>query len=588
MTILYVTGWEDGSNIGTNTSSVTSPKLSTSSRSLRATNPSVGAAAFETINAVAATGSANTDWNKANVYARFYFYCATAPGSGYEEIYSVYNGSGSLKMFCSINSSRQLGVYDRFGLHVATGTTALSLNTWYRIEVRSATGSSAAYEVRINGTTELSGTCDQSTSNSANALLGKGVNRNSNTIDYYFGPTKLDDSGFPGAGFISILLPTANGSTAQWTSGTNSSNYLEVDEVPADNDTTYIKCGTGGNQVHLVTLTDAAAAGVAGSIASIKAVAKIREDSSVTSSSGLRVRSGSTNTDTTGVNRTTTYTHARMILATDPNTGAAWTSSAIDALEIGVFETNAVSSRCTMLNVEVDWTPENHTSAIPLGSLTLTGKTPGATNTEVGSGHTSAIPVGSLSISGLVPSATKTERHFSSVPGGSLTLTGRAPGAATTEKHIAALPGGVLTITGNAPGATTTEKHFVSIPKGEISTSAKTPSATVTERNYSAIPLGSLVLTARTPGATATDINPHTVALPLGALVLTGRVPSATISEPAGGTIVLVNSNRTELRVSHGANRKTVTREASVDHRLQQRVTIGRDRIVGSRRSRRR
>lgn len=187
-----------------------------------------------------------------------------------------------------------------------------------------------------------------------------------------------------------------------------------------------------------------------------------------------------------------------------------------------------------------------------------------------------------------VAPAAAADNHTSAIPLGAITTSLKTPGAATTERHYVALPAGALATTGNAPGATTTEKHFVSIPKGEISTSAKTPSATVTERNYSAIPLASLSLSGRTPGATATDNNPHTVALPLGALVLTGRVPSATISEPAGGTVVLVKSNRSELRVQHGATRKAVTREAGFSHRLQQRVTVGRNRIIGSRRSRRR
>src|SRR3972149_4702960 len=101
----------------------------------------------------------------------------------------------------------------------------------------------------------------------------------------------------------------------------------------------------------------------------------------------VRLRSGSTNDDTSDRNVGITYALYGKVYDTDPADAGAWTSGDLDALEVGVVNNAAVAARCTELLVMVwsagatpiDLTPDP--VAIPIvlpaptvtmGTLTLT------------------------------------------------------------------------------------------------------------------------------------------------------------------------------------------------------------------------
>jgi hypothetical protein len=93
-----------------------------------------------------------------NAYIRVYGYIATAPGSGDEEFFTLWDNAATaaMKIAVRLNSSRQLVIYDSANALQATGATALSLTTWYRFELRASTGAgSTAYELKIDGNVEL-------------------------------------------------------------------------------------------------------------------------------------------------------------------------------------------------------------------------------------------------------------------------------------------------------------------------------------------------------------------------------------------------------------------------------------------------
>jgi len=93
---------------------------------------------------------------------------------------------------------------------------------------------------------------------------------------------------------------------------------------------------------------------------------RCREDSAPS----LRTRSGTTNTDLAAVALTTGGAYLSTTYATDPDTTGAWSTAAIDALEVGGIETAAVSTRLQDVHVYVEYT---EAVASASGSLMLMG-----------------------------------------------------------------------------------------------------------------------------------------------------------------------------------------------------------------------
>lgn len=301
------------------------------------------------------------------IYVQWYFYVESLPSSGSDDMIFSTQGTtlGVRQATLAIKSDGKLELWGSTegGLR-ATSTTALSVGVWYRLALKIAAGSSQPYELRINGTTEFSGTANFGSASIDRIEFGcqtRGINgtTSAGTITFYYDDIIMDDATWPPDGKVLIAVPKANGSTQQWTTGTNSSNYQEVDDAPGDGGVTYVKCGTGGNQVALFNLQDCADIGIAtgSTINAVLTAISVREDTSVTSSNKIRVRSNSSNFDNTGLNHTTTYAVKGRFDATDPGTGVAWTTSGFDAFEVGSIEVNSVSMRMDFANAQVHYTP---------------------------------------------------------------------------------------------------------------------------------------------------------------------------------------------------------------------------------------
>ncbi len=69
-----------------------------------------------------------------------------------------------------------------------------------------------------------------------------------------------------------------------------------------------------------------------------------------------RLRSGATDSDTTATAAASIYQTYQKIYATDPNTSSAWTTTALDASEVGMLESIA-GNRLTAAFIIVDWLP---------------------------------------------------------------------------------------------------------------------------------------------------------------------------------------------------------------------------------------
>lgn len=296
-----------------------------------------------------ATGVFSSSFNAASIYAGFLFRCDTAPGSGSEIVYQMRDGSNNIKLTVRMNSARQLAVYDSAASLIATGSTVLSLSTVYHLGILTSAGTTGAYEVQINGASELSGTCDQLAANNASAFFGKALNVSSQSVDFYCGHVAFSDSGFPPTSLrVRSMHITGNGAATDWTG-----DYQDVDETPPhDGDTSYVTSSTSGH-AETWTLESAASAGITGTVLAVSAVLIVRDEGG-SSALRYRLRSGSTNSDSSSNNDPgATYAGRGRWLDVDPATGVAWTLAALDSIEIGVLNNANVAARCTFGMVEV-------------------------------------------------------------------------------------------------------------------------------------------------------------------------------------------------------------------------------------------
>jgi hypothetical protein len=309
------------------------------------------------VNSPGANGR-DTAFSLATTYISFYFSFVTLPITNSEEIIQVRQGT-NVKFTVRIDSAGKLHGFNAGGTtQVGTGTTVLNTIQWYRLDLK--VGSSAtvgAYELKIDGAVEWSGTTNTNASNATNVRFGKVANRNGNDVYYYYGPLVIDDSAYVSEPYFyaTSWSPSSNGSTMQWTSGTGTSDFSQVSEVPPDN-ANYVKNTASAGQVALFDFDDRAGSNfdLNSLPLSVKGRIRIAEDTGATSSQKIRMRSqNSTNTDTTGFDGTTTYGTLSLLRNTDPHTSIAWTGAALDDIEIGALESNAVADRCSFVMLDI-------------------------------------------------------------------------------------------------------------------------------------------------------------------------------------------------------------------------------------------
>jgi hypothetical protein len=215
----------------------------------------------------------------------------------------------------------------------------LASNTWYHIEARykphNSTGSGV---VKLNGTTVVSasGNLSSSGSNIARALRFYGGNVSDGGVRSYDHVVVMDISGsafndFIGPSTIKTLFPSGAGDLTQWAPNTGT-NYQAVDEIGEDGDTTYVSASTAGNK-DLYNFDDLASTD---SPKLVTVLTLTRKDDGTARTMAPTIRSGATDLDGSTYTQTTSYDYAEMITETDPNTSAAWTKAAVDALQAGV------------------------------------------------------------------------------------------------------------------------------------------------------------------------------------------------------------------------------------------------------------
>jgi hypothetical protein len=362
-TRLAITGFEPGTVAEGLTSGTVAPTVQgTVKRSgayaLQVAVTGSATGVFQVSRVQTTNGTPSSTFNMAAVLLKWAFAWEVKPG-GSDEIYACRDSGGVYKLAVRLNSDATLGLYGAGGTTlIANGTTQLVQNRFYELELDCRNGATAAYELRINGVTELIGTADQGATNVDTIRLGKNTNRNSGALTAYYDDIIADDTDFPGSSRVGVLKPNASGFYTAWTPVGAATDWEATSGLPASF-TTHILSTLVVDDAATMNLEDTGTAGISGTIRAVKAFVMLIRDAATNSAARTRIRSGTTNSDTAAnatVSSTTVY--LSLIAAVDPATSAAWTLSALDAVQAGpVGKSAAGASRAGEVLLMVEYAP---------------------------------------------------------------------------------------------------------------------------------------------------------------------------------------------------------------------------------------
>lgn len=253
--------------------------------------------------------------------------------------------SGSGQVDLRVKSDGNLQV-TRNGTLLGTGTSPLSTNTWYFIELKvKIDPSTGTVDVHVNGSSviSLSGQNTRATSNSsANSIaLGQAISQVSGvTLDfddlYICDSQGSTNNTFLGDCRVDCYLPTGNGTNSQFTnsSGNSTNNYTKINETSQDGDTSYVADATV-NDIDSYAITGLVHTPLNIYGVQTNIIAKA-DDAGARSIAPLLYRSSTAYAGTSVSLGSTSYADKLQIYEQDPATSASWTKTNLNATEFGV------------------------------------------------------------------------------------------------------------------------------------------------------------------------------------------------------------------------------------------------------------
>lgn len=257
------------------------------------------------------------------------------------------NGTQTLLGFAGVNGSVQTITVN--GGVTTLGTTSIAPNNanWTVIEIyfKCVNASDGRLVVKYDGITVFDYTGNTNPSGYAAPswvafATGTAASAAARVDDLAVNDTTGSvNNSWVGDGSIALILPNANGDSSQFvgSDGNSTDNYLLVDDNPANDATDYVSTTTS-SQKDLYNLQSMPALLAGGEIKTVQPFfIGIRMDAGVASALKAGIKSGTTESWGDDKTLTTSYALYRgTIHEVDPNTGAAWTESAVNALQAGV------------------------------------------------------------------------------------------------------------------------------------------------------------------------------------------------------------------------------------------------------------
>lgn len=418
----------------------------------------------------------------------------TAP-AGNVTIARIANVNNDPAVQLRLTPSRTLVLLDAAGNPVGSESPALALNTFYLVEYGvDASTAPGTVTSRLNGTQFASG-ANSSQVPWSRWLYGPVA---STTCDLYWADLRAHDNtgtvnnSWPGEGVVVTVFPTGAGDANGWNNTSNgagsTSNWNLVDEAPPDEATTLVQTGsasaedmytvgsagvTAGDTVRGVMVGARFRNNTADAVAAFKV--QVKKTSGGTVSQSTAIVPNATAWRTNAPNQPRNYP---IIAQSDPD-GAAWTSSTVTSMQIGVKASAAGTNRLQVTTVwaVVVYTPGtgggstvHGTASANLGGVTATatgvrtvhGTASASTGLTASAAGTRTVHGVAAATTGLTASATgertvvgqaTTTTAVSAAASGTRTV----HGAAATASGFEATAGGARTVTGDAATAFTAD-----------------------------------------------------------------------------------------------------------------------------------
>ena len=325
------------------------------------------------------TAGTNQGW-----WMRGYININAYPGSLKDGGLMFRDTGGAVVACIGINSDGTLELWHSnfpgSGTQIGSDSAALSLDTWYRLElfVDTTTNTSCDIEAKIDGTAfattsgvNLSGLAG----GAAIQYARVGQALSDSTAEFFFDDVAVnDDTGsfqnsYPGEGEVIRLKPDGDGDNTAWTN-----TYTNIDEVTPDDTTTLISSATL-DQIEDVNIEATPAAMASDDVINVvhvgcrfrrsnnfdspTFVVRVKASASGTVEESSSMAPVSTTWLTNNVNTTLPGLYPLTLYDLPGSSTTAWTKTDLDAAQIGVRQTkNAISaSNVTTLWMYVDHKP---------------------------------------------------------------------------------------------------------------------------------------------------------------------------------------------------------------------------------------
>lgn len=318
-------------------------------------------------------------------YFRFYLRIAALPSA--ENRIFVISSSSSVgtgtAVYLTIDNGGLMRLYDEDG-QIGSASSALSTDTWYRIEVlfdKSPGAPNHIVTARIDGSNFASSTSRNVSVGVSHMYLGGNLASETQTTgDWFFDDVAINDNtgsfqtSYPGSGKIIHLRPSAAGdsngfSTQVGGTAGSSNNFTRVNEVTPNDATSYngsavlnsedlFNCDDSGINVN--DIVNVVSVGVRmANLVSADATAAFKVEIEKTSG-GTKAQSAALipNSTTWRTNTTATPWLYPLITYQDPD-NANWTQSTLDSMQIGYIQTatNAQAVAVSTLWALVEYDP---------------------------------------------------------------------------------------------------------------------------------------------------------------------------------------------------------------------------------------
>jgi len=230
------------------------------------------------------------------------------------------------------------------GTILATGTTPIYTTTWYYVEAKmTVNNSTGAAIVKVDEAEDInvSGVDSQLQSTDEIGYFIFGLNENFGNYYFYIDDLYLLDTtgsvnnDFLGPVKVEGIQPNGNGYNSDFTGSDADKidNYLLVDEVPNDGDTTYVESDTVSD---IDSFTYSNLTGDIGTIHGVKINSIAKKTDTYERNFENFVRISSTNYMGSEKVPSTSYNNYYDIWEENPNTSTGWTESDVNGLEAGI------------------------------------------------------------------------------------------------------------------------------------------------------------------------------------------------------------------------------------------------------------